>query len=74
MTEDRLELEIWRGEDYLAGVEGPRKDAVREILHYLAINGQDGDAMRVVEIKRVPFDLGLLLTPSSSSPPDHPPH
>lgn len=55
--EDRLELELWRGDDYLASVEGSRPDAVREILHYLAVNAQDGGGMRVVEIKRVPFDL-----------------
>jgi hypothetical protein len=62
--DDRLELELWRGDDFLAAVEGERADAIREILHYMAVNGQDGGGMRVVEIMRVPFNIPDVGNPS----------
>lgn len=61
--DERLELELWRGDEYLASVDGSPKDAMREILHYMAVYGQDGGGMRVLEVMRVPFKF-----------PDHSPN
>ena len=52
-----LELELWRGDEWLAGVSGKPDDAMREIMHYMAVYGQDGGGMRVMEVVRVPFNF-----------------
>ena len=44
-----LELELWRGDEWLAGASGTVADAEREIVHYAMVYGLDGP----VEIKRV---------------------
>lgn len=45
------EFELWQDDCWMAGTSGPREDALRDILHYAMVYGQDGP-VKVYEVKR----------------------
>ena len=45
------EFVLLQGDCWVAGASGPRQDALREILHYATVYGQDGP-VKVYEVKR----------------------
>lgn len=46
-----FEFEVWQGDEMVASASGPRDDALREAIHYVAQYEQDGP-VRVFEITR----------------------
>lgn len=63
---DNFELELWRGDEWLAGASGTKADAEREIMHYAMVYLQDGP----VEIKRVvrePYSVSHLILASAKA-------
>ena len=45
------EFVLLQDDCWVAGASGPRQDALREILHYATVYGQDGP-VKVYEVKR----------------------
>lgn len=64
---DDAEFELHELGMMVAGTSGPRADAMREIMHYAAVYGQDGpaEAYEVFEVIRRPIAIAALPTPCS---------
>jgi len=45
------EFEVWQGDEMVAGANGPRSDALREVMHYAGLYRQDGP-VQVFEVVR----------------------
>ena len=59
---DNAEFELLDTEGNLeASAYGPRKDAIRKILRYASIYGQDGTELTIYEITRTERDRNKLI-------------
>lgn len=59
---DNAEFELIDTEGNLeASAYGPRKDAIREILHYAMMYGQDGTELKIYEITRTECNRNKLI-------------